>query len=118
MRLVGAAGLWGSLGGWGEGCVCLCVLSLCLCVRVARTARPPYLAHAPTRRGRRTSKADAQERWLSKANVGLRNGDRVAEISHAPWAASAPPPAHRWVRPYLAESTISRPICEVKQPQA
>ena len=25
---------------------------------------------------------------------------------------------HHWVRPYLAESTISRPICEVKQPQA
>ena len=23
-----------------------------------------------------------------------------------------------WVRPYLVESTVSRPICEVKQPQA
>lgn len=23
-----------------------------------------------------------------------------------------------WVRPYLVENTISRPICEVKQPQA
>ena len=23
-----------------------------------------------------------------------------------------------WVRPYLVENTVSRPICEVKQPQA
>ena len=27
-------------------------------------------------------------------------------------------PRFSWVRPHLAESTTSRPICEVKQPQA
>jgi hypothetical protein len=32
------------------------------------------------------------------------------------WPGHAPP--RPWVRPYLVENTVSRPICEVKQPQA
>ena len=61
-----------------------------------------------------------QSEWATIARPGLFPALRTwsARVGLAPRALSEDMLFTRWVRPYLVESTTSRPICEVKQPQA
>ena len=52
--------------------------------------------------------------WHSRQGAGGRAAGHV----FAPQPARGKHKARHCVRPYLVESTTSRPICEVKQPQA
>ena len=57
--------------------------------------------------------------WLFSAPADPRHGDPRVRSSNFPrqWASTSRD-LPNWVRPYLVESTTSRPICEVKQLQA
>ncbi len=72
---------------------------------------------APTTSTSATRAAD-HSGWLGGAREPTGSARTLAGDTQAQTPPLLNPQAWNWVRPHLVENTTSRPICEVKQPQA